>query len=75
VISTNAMRVSAAGMAFGAESLRVASTSFVAAAHPAPAIAHAGKATHAAWAVAAITPQRKRPTATATDASVNRGST
>jgi hypothetical protein len=75
VINSNEMRVSAAGMAFGAESLRVAPTSFVAAAHPAPATAHAGRAAHAAWAVAAITPQRKRRTATATDASVNRGST
>jgi hypothetical protein len=71
VINNNEMRVSAAGMAFGAESLRVASASFLAAAHPVPAT----HAAHAAWAVAAITPQRKRRTATATDASVNRGST
>jgi hypothetical protein len=74
VINSNAMRVSAAGMAFGAEFLRVASANFVAA-HPAPATAHAGMAAHAVWPVAAITPQRKRRTGTATDASVNRGST
>ena len=35
--------------------------------------AHVPSAAHAAWAVAANAPQRKRRTAAATDASVNRG--
>ncbi|MDF2984003.1 MAG: hypothetical protein K0Q69_3775 [Devosia sp.] len=34
---------------------------------------HIAPAVHAAWAVAAIAPQRKRRTAAATDASVDRG--
>ena len=34
---------------------------------------HRAPAAHAAWAVAAIAPQRKRRTAAATDASVDRG--
>jgi hypothetical protein len=70
----NAVGVSVADVAFSAGSLRVAPVNY-AAAHPAPATAHAGRAAHAATAVAAITPMRKRHTATATDASVNRGST
>jgi hypothetical protein len=67
--------VSVAGLAYSAEFLRVAPMNIGAAAHRAPANPHAGQTAHAAvWAVAAITPQRKRRTATATDASVNRGS-
>ncbi len=73
MIDTNAFGVSVAGMAYRAGSFRVAPANIIGApAHPAPATAHAA---HAAGAVAAITPQRKRRAATATDASVNRGST
>ncbi len=68
--------VSVTGLAYSAGFLRVAPMNIGAAAHPAPANPHAGQTAHAAvWAAAAITPQRKRRTATATDASVNRGST
>jgi hypothetical protein len=70
----NASGVSVADVAFSAGSLRV-STANYAAAHPVPATAHAGGAAHAATAAVAITPMRKRHAATATDASVNRGST
>jgi hypothetical protein len=75
MIHANVLGVSVAGRASSVGSLRVAAARFVAAAHPAPATAHAGTPAHAAAAVAAITPMRKRHAATATDASVNRGST
>jgi poly-gamma-glutamate capsule biosynthesis protein CapA/YwtB (metallophosphatase superfamily) len=72
--NSNAFGVSVADVAFNAGSLR-AGRAYFAAAHPAPASAHAGTPAHAATATAAITPMRKRRIATATDASVNRGST
>jgi len=43
--------------------------------HAAAAAAHPAFMPHAGWAAAAITPQRKRRTATATGASVDRGTT
>ena len=72
---TSQKDVSAAALAYSAGFLRPAPMNIRSAAHPAPATAHAGQAAHAAWAVAAITQPRKRRTATATDASVYRGST
>lgn len=73
---TSQKAVSVAGLAYSAGFLRVAPMNIGSAvAQPMPASAHAGQAAHAAWAVAAITQPRKRRTATATDASVNRGST
>ncbi len=55
--------VSVAGVS---RTLHVAEAADVAAAHPA-------FMPHGAWSAAAITPQRKRRTATATGASVDRG--
>lgn len=63
-----------AGLAYSAGFLRQEPMNVGSAVHPVPASAHAGQAAHAAWAVAAIAHPRKRRAATATDASVYRGS-
>jgi hypothetical protein len=73
MLISNSYGVSAAVASRRAESLRACPQDFAGITQPTHDAAYAGMTAHAARAVAAVLPQRKRRTAETTDPSVNRG--